>query len=716
MRRSTAVLFAVALVTAAALRTNAQVITNVERRNPNAASAAAWVRLASGPLGENALCYADRTHLYRNVPPALVGAQYVIMAMEDKDNPNLELHLTIGRPGTLYLILDNRVGTGVRSASVTPDPTAAGMAWVAALGFADTGMDMALDESANGTIDDYYSVFSMAVMPGAVVLRAQNDRRNARDRNMYGVAAVAGVGKATQPAPADGQQMVTEPRLAWTPGVLAAAHDVYLGTTPQLGPADLVGSRLPTTVLLLPGALTPGVTYYWRVDEIGADMVTVATGPVWSFTAAAVLAFDPVPADATSWVDPNVTLCWRAGQGAVGHEVYLGTDPAAVESGLPSVFQAMVSGTTWTPALLAPNTTCFWRVDEVAADGVRRTGPIWSFTTLPAIESTDPDLLVWWRMDEGVGTRIVDWSGHGRHATLHDPAPTWTQGILGGALRFAGHGDDAVYDNGALLNGLDALTIALWIKSDVIGTDKGFLIFEPPDGNDFVGIRYDADGITAGGRNVIKMGITVSEYGIDKVLQLESSSDAQTTDWQHVALVWSSGRSLMLYLNGQLDFPSAGSGPALGTLHAFGAATIGKGGKDVVNSSWQGLLDDLRLYCRALTAQEIQTALQLDPALLAHDPNPPDGGSVNGFDFLSLTWQAGVLALTHDVYVGPDQDAVAAATPADTTGVYRGRLTDTSYTPVPPLPWGPRYFWRIDEINQDGSLSRGPVWGFVLGD
>ena len=65
-----------------------------------------------------------------------------------------------------------------------------------------------------------------------------------------------------------------------------------------------------------------------------------------------------------------------------------------------------------------------------------------------------------------------------------------------------------------------------------------------------------------GGRNVIKMGITVSVEGRDTILQLESSNDVQTTQWQHVALVWSSGQALKLYINGNLDVPTAGSGKA----------------------------------------------------------------------------------------------------------------------------------------------------------
>lgn len=715
MRGRQVLLFVALVVAAFTLPLSAQVMTSVERRNPSPAAVGALARIAPGPLVENAIIYADRTHLYRNVPPALVGAQYLITAMEDKDAPNLELHIKIGQPGTLYVILDNRVGTNVRSPTATPNPGVAGMTWMTTMGFTDTSLDMAIDELANGTIDNYFSVLSIPVTSGEVILRAQNDRLNARDRNMYGVAAVVGIGKATQPIPANGQQMVVEPQLAWTAGATAVLHNVYLGTSPQLGPADLVAPQLRTTVFHCTQPFTPGVTYYWRVDEIGADKVTTVTGDVWSFTAASGTAFDPVPADGAAWVDQGTTLTWKAGKDAIVHYLYLGTDQAAVERGAASAFLGAVAVPTWTPVALEPNTTYFWRIDEVAANSTRRAGPVWSFTTMAALGIGDPGLLAWWRMDEGVGTKIVDWSGHGRHAVLGDPAPTWTQGILGGALRFAGNGDNAVYQDGSFLNGLAALTLTAWIRSEVIYTDKGFLIFEAPNGNDNVGIRYDADGVTAGGRNVMKMGITVSEYGADKILQLESSSGVQTTDWQHVALVWSSGQALTLYLNGQLDVPTAGSGHATGTLSTFGAATIGKGGKDVVNSSWQGLIDDLRIYGRALTPEEIQATRQ-DQSLLAHDPHPPDGGSINGFDFLTLTWQPGDQAMAHDVYIGADQTAVNAATVTDVTGTYRGRQSGTSYTPTPPLPWGPKYFWRIDEVNQDGSISRGRLWSFVLGD
>jgi hypothetical protein len=709
--------FVVLVAAVAALPVNAQVITKFERRNPSPAGQGAAVQLAPTPLKEGAKAYADRTHVFRNVPPALVGAQYILTSNDDKNSPNLELRLTIGQPGVLYLILDNRVGTNLRSQTATPNPVMASMTWMVALRFTDTGMDMAVDENADGSIDNYYSVFSVPVTPGEVVLKAQYDRSvgGPQDRNMYGVAATGGDAKATKPVPASGEQGVAVPALQWTAGTGAAFHNVYLGTSPQLGAADLAGLRLQTPVFPCSQLLTPGVTYYWRVDEIAADGITVTAGDVWSFMAASAVAYEPVPPDGTRWVDPNVTLTWKAGKDAVWHDLYLGADRAAVESGATSALQATFSFTSWKLSALESGTTFFWRVDEVAVDGTRKTGPVWSFTTSPTIEIGDPNLLAWWKMDEGAGATVVDWSGHGRHATFGDPAPTWAKGYFGGALRFAGGGDSVVRADGTFLNGLGALTIAVWIKSDVTYTDKGFLIFETPFGNDDMDMRYDADGITAGGWSVMKMGLTVSEYGLDTTVQLESSNDVQTTEWQHVALVWSSGEALALYLNGQLDSPTFHSAPATGTLTNFSTVILGKGGKDIVDSSWQGLIDDVRLYRVALTEEEIRATMQ-DDSLRASNPSPADGASIGVGEVVLLTWQAGEKAVSHDVYLGLDQAAVGAANASDTTGVYCGRQGETSFTPVPPLTLGYKYFWRIDEIGSDGAVSRGSLWSFVLAD
>ncbi|MBN1359162.1 MAG: hypothetical protein JW993_01150, partial [Sedimentisphaerales bacterium] len=91
---------------------------------------------------------------------------------------------------------------------------------------------------------------------------------------------------AYAPSPANGAQGVVSRTLRWSAGQTAARHNVYLGPNASLGSATLIGRRT-TADCLIPYALVPGTMYYWRVDEVEADGVTIHEGEVWSFTAGA---------------------------------------------------------------------------------------------------------------------------------------------------------------------------------------------------------------------------------------------------------------------------------------------------------------------------------------------------------------------------------------------------------------------------------------------
>jgi len=85
---------------------------------------------------------------------------------------------------------------------------------------------------------------------------------------------------ATQPDPADGAVAVAlDATLSWWPGASAVSHDVYFGTT---SPPALIGNQ--AALSFDPGPLEAGTSYYWQVDAVEADGVTVHTGNVWSFT------------------------------------------------------------------------------------------------------------------------------------------------------------------------------------------------------------------------------------------------------------------------------------------------------------------------------------------------------------------------------------------------------------------------------------------------
>jgi hypothetical protein len=188
--------------------------------------------------------------------------------------------------------------------------------------------------------------------------------------------------QASEPNPANEASAVMETLLRWKAGVSAEWHDLYFGTTSDLGQANLV-TRLPkdTTEYNYPIDFTPSQKYYWRVDEIEADGVTIHTGNLWNFTAAPVIANTPIPKNGMKWVDVNTVLEWRPGKNAKSHDVYFGSNAADVAAGTGGTFKGNQLTTTFNPGPLTESTTYYWRVDE-HSETEMYPGELWSFTTI----------------------------------------------------------------------------------------------------------------------------------------------------------------------------------------------------------------------------------------------------------------------------------------------------------------------------------------------
>jgi len=104
-------------------------------------------------------------------------------------------------------------------------------------------------------------------------------------------------------------------------------------------------------------------------------------------------AFNPNPADGAVEVDTDVILRWSAGVNAVSHDFYLGTNESDLRTNRFylgaerfQISEGHQTETEFDPDWLQPNTTYFWRVDEVNNNGTR-TGEVWRFRTIegPAI-------------------------------------------------------------------------------------------------------------------------------------------------------------------------------------------------------------------------------------------------------------------------------------------------------------------------------------------
>ena len=111
---------------------------------------------------------------------------------------------------------------------------------------------------------------------------------------------------------------------------------------------------------------------YWQVDDIELEAFAAAASPENLPGPASA----PSPGDGAAGVGLQTDLAWSAGAQTDSHDVYFGTVyPLGAGD-----FQGNQPGAAFDPGPLATDTTYYWRVDEVNAEGAVR-GCTWSFTT-----------------------------------------------------------------------------------------------------------------------------------------------------------------------------------------------------------------------------------------------------------------------------------------------------------------------------------------------
>ena len=222
----------------------------------------------------------------------------------------------------------------------------------------------------------------------------------------------------------------------------------------------------------------------------------------------------------------------------------------------------------------------------VGFGGAIATGGTGGSVSLPA------GLVAWWKMDEPAGSSTaVDASGNGNNATLSglNPALAWTTGHTGGALKCDGSGSALVSDSTSLDGITAGVTISAWVNR--LGASTGFTAVLSRE-----------------------IGTTITEYyylGLsgDKAEFYSSSSGLSTTSipigiWTHMAAT-DDGSTVRIYVNGfQVASKNVNDVFKADTskLTICGNQNDSSG---AVTQRWNGLVDDLQLYNRPLTATEI---------------------------------------------------------------------------------------------------------------
>ena len=150
----------------------------------------------------------------------------------------------------------------------------------------------------------------------------------------------------------------------------------------------------------------------------------------------------------------------------------------------------------------------------------------------------------------------------------------------------------------------------------------------------------------------------------------------------------------------------------LGTLHTRYTKDKLDALAEDINPNWGfDVVDD---GARMLLSAGLGRVIEIIDSRIADAPNPTIG-AVDVRQTSILSWSSGETAASHDVYFGTDADAVKNADISSPE--YKGsrNLDSESYDPGK-LEWNTTYYWRVDEVDDGGTIQKGNLWSFTTAD
>ena len=195
------------------------------------------------------------------------------------------------------------------------------------------------------------------------------------------------------------------------------------------------------------------------------------------------------------------------------------------------------------------------------------------------VEVDDPTLIAHWALDEAEGDIAYDSAGDNDGVVMGTCAWQPTSGQVNGALE--SNGTNFVVADFVLNPGDGPFSVLAWVK----GGAPGQVILAQQASTNWL----TADPAT---------GALMSELKSGGRLGTTLCSDAVITDgsWHHVSFVWD-GSTRRLYVDDMLVAEGAQDGWA----SSSGGMSIGCGKDMAAGTFWQGLIDDVRIYNRAVT-------------------------------------------------------------------------------------------------------------------
>lgn len=213
--------------------------------------------------------------------------------------------------------------------------------------------------------------------------------------------------------------------------------------------------------------------------------------------------------------------------------------------------------------------------------------------SLLPVDYGDSSLVGYWAFNEGSGAVAKDYSGYGNNGSITGSG--WTQGILGGGLYFSqATGVNVTIPDSNSLDIPDSLTINFWAKTIVtpITSAQHYLFgkWNATSNANYTWLWY-----SAGHANSNRMGSLANRGGVWGWLP-SYSVVVPDSAWRMMTITYEKAGTNKYYINGVIVAQAVGAGVLATNSLPF---TINSG------NGYEVVLDDFRIYNRALSASEV---------------------------------------------------------------------------------------------------------------
>jgi len=215
---------------------------------------------------------------------------------------------------------------------------------------------------------------------------------------------------------------------------------------------------------------------------------------------------------------------------------------------------------------------------------------------------SDEGLVAEWHFDEGSGSVLKDSSGNGNDGVIY--GATWVEGKYGKALSFDGV-DDYVEVIESKSSRPETITIDSWIKLNSLPSSCSFIILKTHS-NSWASYYLGID-------NTGKVILSTQNQKLNQWPVWKSVTQLNTNTLYHIVGVFNKTNSNdmdgSIYINGDeiaTTFTANGYNSAFFIGYDAGKLDIGKEGGTINKYYFNGIIDEVRIYDRALSAEEIK--------------------------------------------------------------------------------------------------------------